>query len=269
VLPDVERRIAQVEDWWQLTRKGQRVPEAPDAEELGRVLICALDVATEAGFAQKDWNAALPRIDRILKIKRELNRPAQDIANDRMNRANVLRRLQRSGEAQAELEACLEIFSGDPTRSSAVFGSLARLFNEQGDVLQAVELERRALAICEQLPGPVDRAVSHSNLANYLETIGTPSAPRESVCHRLAALVYLVVAGLGAHLQTVLSNYANDFRQAKAAGITFTPPRLAGLLAQPAFGPLAQWLDQRKVNPEELQSTLDQYLEMAREAGQS
>jgi tetratricopeptide (TPR) repeat protein len=169
VLPEVEQRIALVESWWQRTRKaGESVPEAPDAEGLGRVLIGALDVATDAHFAQRDWNAALPRVDRIMEIERELHRPAQEIALNRTNRASVLRRLQRYAEAQAELEACLEIFAGDPTRSQPVLSSLAALFNDQGDVPQAVELERRALAMCELLPDPTDRSISHNNLAIYL-----------------------------------------------------------------------------------------------------
>jgi glutamate/tyrosine decarboxylase-like PLP-dependent enzyme len=46
-------------------------------------------------------------------------------------------------------------------------------------------------------------------------------------------------------------------------------PRLADLLDQPAFRPLAQWLDQRNVNQEELQAALDQLLEQARQAGES
>lgn len=270
VLPEVEQRIAQVEIWWQRTRKGgESVPEAPDPEFLGRVLISALDIARQAHFAQKDWNAALPRIDRILEVKRELHRPAQDIAATRMNRANVLCELQRSGEAQAELQACLEIFAGDPTRSQAVLGSLASLFDDRGDVPQAVELGRRALAMCEQLPNPGDRAISHNNLANYLAKTGTPSARAESASHRLADLVYVVVAVMVESLQTSLRNYANAFRRAKAAGTTFTPPRLAALLLQPAFRPLEQWLDQRGVNREELQAALDQVLEGARKDGES
>jgi len=270
VLPEVEQRVAQVESWWQSTRKGgESVPEAPNAEQLGRVLISALDVAREAHVAQEDWNAALHQIDRILEILRELYRPVQDIAAARLNRANVLRKLQRYGEAQAELESCLAIFAGDPMRIATVRSSLASLFDDQGDVLQAVDLERRALSMREQLPDPEDRAISHNNLANYLVKTGTSSTQAESACHQVAALSYLVVAGLRAHLQKLLGNYAIDFREAKAAGRSFTPPRLADLLAQPAFRPLTQWLDQREVNREALQSTLDEYLEMARKDGES
>lgn len=269
VLPEVEQRVARVESWWRRTRgEGETVPEAPDAEALGRALISALDVATGAHFAREDWEAALPRIDRILEIEHELHRPVQDIAATRMNRANVLRRLGRYGEAQDELEACLEIFESDPTRSARVLGSLASLFDGQGDVPRAVDLGRRALAMREQLPSPDDRATSHNNLAIFVEKTGTPSALEESACHRLADLVYVVVAGLVESRKISLNNYAIGFRRAKAEGAALTPPRLADLLAQPAFRPLAQWLDQRGVNREELQSALDQFLEEAREAGE-
>jgi glutamate/tyrosine decarboxylase-like PLP-dependent enzyme len=70
-------------------------------------------------------------------------------------------------------------------------------------------------------------------------------------------------------MQTSLRNYARLFRNAKATGTAYTPPRLGDLLTQPAFRPLAQWLDQRGVNREELQTTLDHHLTTAREAGES
>ena len=89
-LPQVEARLAQVEAWWQQHRSGQRVPEAPDPEVLARALISALDIAREAHFAQQDWEPALRRIDAILEVKRALERPAEDIATTRVNRANVL-----------------------------------------------------------------------------------------------------------------------------------------------------------------------------------
>lgn len=270
VLPEVEQRIAQVEEWWERSRqRGEKVPEAPDGEYLAHVLISAFDVAGQLHFVQKDWNAALRRIDRALAIERELRRPAADIALAQMNRANVLTALGRYGEAQAELEACLDIFRGDPARSCTVLSSLATLFDYQGDVRQAVELGRRALAIREQLPDPSGRAISHNNLANYLEKTGTPSASAESADHQLAALAYRIVAGLGADLQTSLDNYAIRFRRAKTVGIVFTVPRLPDLLARPVFRPLAQWLDQREVDREELQAKIDELLEMVRQKSES
>ena len=217
-LPQVEERLAQVEDWWQRHRSGQPVPEAPDFEYLARLVISALDIAKDADRALNDWESALRRTDAVLEVKRALHRPAEDIANTRMNRAVALGRLGRFGEAKAELEECLQVFQNDPAGEQWCSAALAILFFEQGDVTQAIAQERRALALCEQLPDPRDRAISHHNLANYLERSGNPSALAESSRHQLAALVYRLVSGLGQDLQTSLHNYAVRFRRANATG---------------------------------------------------
>ncbi|MCX5735306.1 MAG: tetratricopeptide repeat protein, partial [candidate division NC10 bacterium] len=192
-LPEVEARLTQIEVWWKQHRSGQSVPDAPDPEALARLLISGLDIARDAHFVQKDWQSALRRIDAILEVKRALERPAEDIAIDRLNRANVLGQLGRFGEAKAELEACLQVFQNDPAGRATALGSLANLFDEQGDVAQAITQQRRALALHEQLPDPIDRAVSHCNLANYLDRSRAPAARAEAARHQLADLVYCLV----------------------------------------------------------------------------
>lgn len=269
-MPEVEARLAQVEGWWQAHRSGQPVPEAPDAEFLARVFISALDIAEDADLARKDWPTALRRLDAVLEVKRALKRPEEDIGATRMNRANVLVEIPgRFGEAREELEACLPLFQNDPTRAARTLGSLADLFSRQGDVAQAITQQRRALALCETLPDPADRATSHHNLANYLKHHGTPSDLAESLQHQLAALIYYLVAGLGQHLQTSLRNYAIGFRRAHAAGTELAVPRVAQLLADPAFAPLDQWLRQRQVDLNELQAGMDQLLAQVRQAATS
>jgi tetratricopeptide (TPR) repeat protein len=265
-LPEVESRLALVESWWQRQRSGETVPEAPDTEFLGLVLIGALDIARQAHFAQEDWPAALRRIEAILEVKGALGRPEEDIAGDRMNRANVLGRLRRFGEARAEMEECLEVFRNDPAASSKVLSSLADVLDEQGDVAQAIIQERRALALCEQLPDPRDRAISHDNLATYLERRGAPPDRAQSPHHRLAALLYCLVAGFGQSLQTSLRNFADDFGRARATGTELAIPRVAELLANPAFAPLEQWLRHRQVNVADLQAEVDEFLDEARQA---
>jgi tetratricopeptide (TPR) repeat protein len=266
-LPQVETRLAQVAAWWQRHRSGQAVAEAPDAEFLARAFISALDVATDADYARKDWESALRRLDAALEVKRALERPAEDIGATRFNRANVLVELPgRFNEARAELEDCLELFRNKPDWSAKVLSSLADLFSRQGDMPQAITQERRALALREQLPIPADRAISHNNLASYLERHGTPSALAESPRHRLAALIYRLVAGLGQDLQTSLHNYAVRFGRARAASTELAVPRVAALLADPAFRPLDEWLRQRQVDPDALQSAVDQFLNQARQA---
>jgi tetratricopeptide (TPR) repeat protein len=266
-LPQVESRLAQVAGWWGRRRSGQPLPEAPDAEILARAYICALDIAEDADRAREDWESALRRHDTILEVKRALERPAEDIGATRFNRAAVLVRLGRLGEARTEFEDCLQMFQDNPSWRSKVLSSLADLFFWQGDVPQAITQARRALAVREQLPDPADRAISHNNLANYLERQGAAPELAESTRHRLADLVYCLVAGLGQHLQTSLHNYAIGFRRARAVGAELAVPRVAELLADPALHPLDQWLRQRQVDPAELQIAVDQFLERARQAG--
>lgn len=263
--PEVARRLQKVEGWWQRHRAGRPVPEAPDSEFLARVLIGGLDIAKDVHRAQGHWERALRRTEAIIEVERALKRPAEEVARTRMNRGVALVKLGRLGEAQAELEACLEVFEDDPTRKARVLSSLAGLFAEQGDVDQAIDQQRRALAIFELLPDPRDRAISHYNLANYLECAGMAAGRAESARHQLAALVYLLVAGLGQDLQTPLHNYAVDFRRAEAAGVPLTVPAVAELLADPAFRPLAVWLGQRQVAIADLQAAVDQELEAARQ----
>jgi hypothetical protein len=119
------------------------------------------------------------------------------------------------------------------------------------------------------LPDPVDRARSHYNLATYLQRQGAASALAESARHRLAALIYWLVAGLGQGLQTSLQNYALLFRRARAAGTEVVVPRVAELLADPAFHSLDLWLRQRQVDPAELQKAVDRFLEQARQKAAS
>jgi tetratricopeptide (TPR) repeat protein len=264
-LPQVESRLAQVAGWWRRHCSGQPVPEAQNAESLARAYISALNIATKADFAREDWESALCRLDTTLEVEHALERAAEDIGATRSNRANVLRRLGRFGEARAELEDCLQLFQDNPSWRSKALSSLASLFGEQGDVPQAITQERRALAACEQLPDPADRATSHVNLANYLTRQGAALALTESARHQLAALIYRLVAGLGQDLQTSRRNYGIDFRRSRAAGTEWAVSRVAELLADPAFNPLDSWLRQRQVNPAELQREVDQFLEQARQ----
>ena len=267
--PEIESRLARVADWWRCGRAGERLPEAPNEEFLARVYIGALDIARQADYAGEDWPTALERLDAMLEAQQTLRRPPEEIGATRVNRANMLMQLpDRLPEARRELETCLALFQHHPTGCVKVLSSLAELYHRQEDFAQAITQERRALALREQLPDPVDRASSHNNLAIYLEALGGEPNQAESARHRLAALVYRLAAGLGQHLQTSLRNYAIIFRRARAEGRPLAVPRLAELLADPAFHPLDQWLRQRGVEPEALQQEIDQLLEQVRQAAE-
>jgi tetratricopeptide (TPR) repeat protein len=269
-LPEVETRLVRIQEWWQQHCSGKPVPEAPNPVFLARALLSALDIAKDCYLARTDWPAALRCLDDTLKAKRALGRPVEEIARTRANRATVLMRMPgRMDEAKAELEACLTLFESDPAMSAMVLSSLAAVFNRQGDIRQAIIQERRSLAMREQLPNPADRAISHNNLAIYLERSGTPTDLAESSLHRLADLIYTLIIGLGESLKTSMHNYAIDFRRARAAGSVLAVPRVEELLSNPAFAPLAQWLSNREVPLDQLQSDVDQLLDQARQAGES
>lgn len=265
-LPQVEARLAQVAAWWQQHRSGQPVPEAPDTELLARAYISALDIANKADIARQDWESALRRLDAVLDVKHALKRPAQDIALDRITWANVLGRLGCFGEVRSKLDNCLQTFQNDPAHKAKVLGSLAELFGTQGDVTQAITQMRRALALCEQLSDPRDRARLHHNPAICLNISNAPSAHAESSRHRLAALIYFLVTGLEQDSQDSLRYYAFlFFHRAHATDTELAVPRVAELLADSAFHPLDQWLRQRQVDVAELQAEVDQVLEQARQ----
>ena len=162
--------------------------------------------------------------------------------------------LGRFCEAQAELENCLQVFEHDPAMRATALGSLAGLFDYQNDVAQAIIQERRALALFEVLPDPRDRAISHNNLAWYLDRSGVLSALAEAPRHQLSALIYRHLAGLGQNLQTSLGNYMLALRNAYDAGTELSVPRVAELLANPAFQPLADRLHGRQIDVEALQA---------------
>jgi tetratricopeptide (TPR) repeat protein len=265
-LPQVELRLAQVEGWWRQHRSGQLPSEAPTLEFVARVFIGALDIAREAHMARNDWKSALLRIDTILDVQQALERPAEDIARNRMNRAVVLGNLGGFGEARTELEYCLEVFQHNPGAKAATLSSLAQLFSIQGDASQAITQERRARAIRGQKNETRARDKTQNNLALYIEQSGTPAAFMEAENHRLIDLIYVIVSDLGKDLPISISNYTRHFSRALTTGIPLTVPRVAELLANPAFHPLETWLRQRDVDIAKLQTTVDQLLEQARQA---
>ncbi len=261
-LPEIERRLEKIHAWWKKNRAGHTVPEAPDTELLARAFIGALDTATDADFARRRWESALGRVEMILEVENAIQRPAEDVGSTRTTRAGILNRLGRHSEAKAELEACLSLFRNSPQRRAIALSSLADLLSKQGDMSEAVAQERRSLALTEQLPDPISRAISHNNLAIYLFAKDVI----ESRSHQLASLLYNIAMGHKQHLQNLLKNYANGFHSARITSTDFTVPYVSDLLADPGFAALNQWLRQQQVSADTLQTAVDDFLEQARQA---
>jgi tetratricopeptide (TPR) repeat protein len=260
-LPEVESRLARIRAWWERSQRGEAVPEAPDPAYLGHVFGGALDIAQGSHRALEQWQAALDRIAEIIAVNRVRGESEHEMARDRFNRYAPLVRLGQLDEAQRELEYCLEVFEAAGERAKVLSG-LAQVFDKKGDLGQAIALQRRALALRNTQPEPVDRAISHNNLGNSLISAGHLS---DAAAHELAALLYFVAIGHGQHIQTVARNHVVRLRRARQSGGEHKLPRVAELVARPDFAALRDWLTAAQVDLEQLQEAVDAFTARCRQ----
>ncbi len=262
-LPAIEVAVTEVRGWWIRHQAGDKVPEAPDNEALARTLVSGLDLAQQAYRVLERWTACLEGLDELEQVERSLGTGTHETARTRFNKYGPLMRLGRLAEAKQVLEECLEVdrHAGDITGEATTLSALADVWDELGDVRQAIALERQALATRERLPDPWNRSISHGNLASYLHRTGHTAEAKD---HQLSDLAYSLVTGLDPRIS--LRNLALRVREAATRGETFTLPRLADLLTSPAFATLRDWLSSRAVSLEDLQTRLDEVFEEARTA---
>jgi tetratricopeptide (TPR) repeat protein len=264
-LPEIDRHLGDLRNWWRSHREGRPVPDAPDLEFLGRALIGGLDIAHQAHQSLKHWQPGLDLLEEIETIKRERGEGEHERARTRFNRYGPLLEMGRLDEAQRVLESCLEVFRDvtDLAGQSVTLGALADLWDRRGDYRQAADLQRQALAVHNSVPDPTFRSASHNNLSNYLKKAGQSG---DSARHWLASLVYDAVTnhqeGLGIMLRNLTIRIRNDARSGEAP---YEPPRLADLLVLPEFDALNQFLAQSNVDLVGLQATIDGLVEQARQ----
>jgi tetratricopeptide (TPR) repeat protein len=261
-LPAIEQRLAQIRDWWQRHQQGETLTAAPDADFLARAFISALDLAKEAHQALEHWQDCLDLLTETEQVEQACGESEEALARTRFNRYGPLMRLGRLDEAQRVLEGCLQVFSrmNDLTAQATVLSALAHVWDERGDVSRAIELERQSLAICERLPNPEVRTISHGNLSNYLHTVGQIE---EGAKHLLAGIVYFIVIGNKNHLEIQLRNLALAIHKQviEEKGTTYPLPRLNELLQHAEFSSLRRWLVERGVEVGELQRRVDGLVE--------
>jgi tetratricopeptide (TPR) repeat protein len=262
-LPAIEAKLDEVRTWWALRQQGQPGPESPDREVTARAFVGGLDVAHHANHALERWQPCLDLLGEVEQVQRDLGTGEHEVARTRFNRYAPLLRLGKLAEAKAVLEGCLDVDRriGDAPGEGTDLGALADVWNRLGDPTQALALAHRALAVCNCLPDPGARAVSHCNLALYLHAAGTPA---EAPSHHLAALVYTLVTGLDPRRS--LRNLAVDIRESAARNETFTFPPLPTLLADPAFSALRAYLTSAGADLPALQARIDALVAEARAA---
>ncbi|HLM74073.1 MAG TPA: hypothetical protein VK459_15310 [Polyangiaceae bacterium] len=273
--PGIEERLAEVRSWWGRRQNREDVPEAPDDEMLVRSFITALDVAEDVSSALGQWQKSLDLLDEIESVESASGAGEHERAVTRFNRYGPLLRLAKEarergerdtamkqlGEAKALLEDCLDVFRrvGSSGLEGKVLSAMAHVWDELGDDTQAIILARQALAICDRMPSPEDRAISHNNLSNYLKNASHAEEANE---HRTATLAYHAVAGLDMSLS--FENLVLDIRKASARSERFELPRLDALIAKPAFAVLRDFLVERKVDVPQLQAELDALVDQVR-----
>ncbi|MCP4351866.1 MAG: CHAT domain-containing protein [Desulfobacterales bacterium] len=259
-LPEIEKRVNEVRGWYQRHKQGETPPEAPEPVLLGRAFVSGLDIAMNANLQLKQWESCIELLKEIEKMEKEMGHSRQEQYRTRFNQYHPLMKLGRLDEAQKVTEECLAVFrEADELHSQcAALSALANIWEKRGDMEQAIALARKSLSVRNQLPAPMDRAISHGNLCIYLEKANRKD---ESIRHQLAAGIYFLVSGHGGHVSTWMNNLKIYLRRSDG---TYQLPKISELIAIPEFAPLKQFLEQWNVNMESLQMQMNQVLEQAK-----
>ncbi len=257
-LPEIEKRVNEVRGWYQRHKQGETPPEAPEPVVLGRAFVSGLDIAKMANQGCTHWETCIELLKEKEKTEKEMGHSRHEQYRTRFNQYGPLLKLGGLDEAQKVAEECLAVFrEADELHSqSAALTALADIWDERGDMEQAIALERKSLSVRNQLPDPRDRGSSHLNLSVYLEKANCKD---ESIRHFLAAGIYNLITRRGD--SNWLRNLKIDLRR---SGGTYQLPKISELIAIPEFAPLKQFLEQWNVNLESLQMQMDQVVEQAR-----
>lgn len=188
------------------------LPFQSDAEETvnpWNVRETLLDAGRSAAMRSEQWERALALNAETLRYTEERGAGALERARTRFNDYSPLLRLGRFEEARALLLACRAVYEAERAipQLGKVYSALADLEDKVGDRAAAVRFEQTALGYKYQAGAPEGCAISHHNLANYLERQGAD--PALVLAHRLAtALIFLQTQS--GQLPTTLRALANS-----------------------------------------------------------
>lgn len=202
------------------------LPLVSDAEEASspwNVREVLLDTGRSAAMRSEQWERALALNAEIVNVKQERGADALEVARTRFNDYGPLLRLRRLDAARALLRDCRAVFEAEraPHELGAVYSALANLEVEAGDRAAAVRFEQTALGYKYQAGQPESCAISHHNLAGYLQR--QDADPTLVLAHRLADAVICLQTQSGL-LPTTLRNLAN-------ADLPPAPPSFAEVVA--------------------------------------
>lgn len=188
-----------------------------------------LDTGRSAAMRSERWERALALNAEIVKYKQERGANTLELARRRFNDYGPLLRLERFDAARDLLLDCRAVFEAerDIYGLQAVYSALADLEDKAGqgaggNRAAAIRFEQTALGYTYQAGEPEDCAISHNNLANYLERSDTD--PALVLAHRLAAAVI--------RLQTQSGRLPATLRTLANSALPPTPPSFAGVVAR-------------------------------------
>jgi len=223
----------------------ETLPETSEAEEAANpwnVRETLLDTGRFAARNLEQWETSLELNAAIVKYASARGADAAEIARTRFNDYGPLLRLRRFQDARALLESCRVAFeqAHDILGMGKVLSALADLEDNEGNRAAAVRYEKLALRYSYQAAQPEDIAISHNNLANYLQRVGAPQD--EWLAHRLAAAVIWLQIQSG-NLAVVVNNLAkSDLSAAPPAfdAVVEIVERLEGVRFRETFARLPQ-----------------------------
>ena len=202
VLDEVERLRARMEE----LPETSEVEESVDPWNVREVL---LNTGCFAAQRLKDWQVALDLNAEIVRSQAERGAGDVEVAATRFNDYGPLLRLGRFADARTLLEGCRRTFeaAGQVGWLGKVLSALADLEDKLDNPGAAVGFEELALRYKYQADEPEACAISHHNLANYLEK--GDAAAEVVLAHRLAAGAIRVQISSGL-LGTTLHNLAGS-----------------------------------------------------------
>jgi hypothetical protein len=163
--------------------------EAEEAVDPWNVREVLLSAGAQAAVYSERWEVALALNAEIVSVTQARGADALELARTRFNDYGPLLSLGRTADARRLLLECRAVYEAerDVVRLGKVYGALADLEDETGDRAAALRFTEVALGYSYQADQPEDCAITHDNLASYLEHQGAD--PDAILAHRLAACV--------------------------------------------------------------------------------
>jgi hypothetical protein len=186
-----------------------------------------LETGLASALALGRWQHCLDLNAEITASKQQRGAGLHQITRTRFNDAGPLIQLGRAGEAGRLLRECQQVFEdhADTAWLARVLGTRAGLEDARGRSDTAAEFGRTALRLGYARPELRDIAISHHNLAAYLQKGGGDPAGQRA--HRLAATLVFRLADMTHDLASTRRTLAVELRQDDTAGTERRPGTLA------------------------------------------